>query len=525
MKYNRRLSLIVGSNLEDTQQRENSTAQPNFLANICTQISLLMALLVGVTSAKQPNIVFLMTDDQRCDTIGCYGRPEFKTETIDHLASQGVVFDNAYHAVAICKPSRATVMTGRYLASHQCGFVYPFDRVIPAKEFGDSYHAILKKAGYRSGFIGKFGFTVEGNHNTLRQSFDYYDAGGRWAEDMSRFEKIYYEGRPKNERTIMKGDSMVNFLETQPKGQPFVLSISFDAVKNDKNDDIYPADHAAFQETEFSVPKNWSEGANEKLPLVVKKNARGIPLHKHYCDTPEKYQTLVKRFAAQGLTVDRQVKRLLAQLTEMGELDNTIIIYTSDNGRFHGSHGIFDKALLYEESVKAPLIIWDGRTAEKDKGRRENALISTTDFAPTILALTGQPIPESIQGVSLTPLLDGTADRKAWRQSVFLENLFIQEVFAELVKASRTGIKPDLPKINSDIIAGNRSYRSRGVRTHRYKYFAYFEHDPVIEELYDLETDPDEMHNLSESADHQEILQQLRAQTESYTAEFSLATQ
>lgn len=474
---------------------------------------------------SKPNIVFLMTDDQRWDTFGCYGRPEFKTVTIDRLASEGVIFDKAYHAVAICMPSRVSIMTGRYFASHNSGFTYPHDTPVSSEDLADTYHARLKVSGYRSGFIGKFGFYIEGGDKLaiadLKKHFDYFDAnrghtnfgGGRWAEMPETFDNLS-KGRARTERTLKKGDSMIRFLETQPADQPFILSISFDAVKNDRDQDMHVPDKALFEKTEMTVPANWVEGANKKLPEVVQKNARGYKLHLQRTSTPELYQTLARRFAAQGVTVDTQVARLIEKLKEMKVLDNTVIIYTSDNGRQHGSQGIYDKCLLFEESIKAPLIIWDGRVAGEGKGKRVDPLVSSTDYAPTILTLAGVEVPAKMQGKSLTGILDGTQDLSQWRDANFIENLFIQEVHSAGVVAKRAGKTADFEAINKDIIANNRSYRSRGVVTKRFKYFSYYEHNPQVEELYDLEADPHEQNNLISNPEYATILSNLREQTE-----------
>ena len=215
----------------------------------------------------------------------------------------------------------------------------------------------------------------------------------------------------------------------------------------------------------------------------------------------------------QGYTVDQQVARLVTKLEEMGELENTIIIYTSDNGRFHGSQGIYDKAILYEEAMKAPLIIFDGRSRPEDRGRRVDAMVSSADIAPTILSLAGVEVPDVMKGYSLSGHLDGTQGMSQWRDAVLMENFFIQELW----KAKRNPAKARA--LNAEIVANNRSYRSRGVRTEGYKYFKYFEHTPVIEELYDLEADPHEQNNLISNPEYTEVLSKLRAQTEALLAE------
>ena len=461
-------------------------------------------------AASRPNIVFLMTDDQRWDTLGCYGRTDVITPHIDQLAKQGVTFDNAYYAVAICMPSRTTMFTGRYFADHQVGFTYPYNRTLPAEEFAESYPAKMKEAGYRTGFVGKFGIRLENTPKTAAQYFDFF-AFRRliWPKGDTELRNIFRGDRPKTERTLKKGDAMIRFLETQPKGQPFCLSISFDAVKNDQDRDMHIPHVALFKDKKMWVPENWVEGKNMELPKVLD-HCRGTYLHVARTSTPEQYQATTRRFAVQGYTVDQQVGRLMAKLKEMDVLDNTIVIYTSDNGRFHGSHGLFDKALLYDESVKEPLIIFDGRSAAKSQqGRRVDAMVSSVDVAPTILSLAGLEVPEIMKGLDLSRILNGTQDMSQWRDAVLMENLFLQE----LHKATTKKI-PDIPALNDEIMAENRSYRTRGVRTERFKYFKYYEHDPVIEELYDLDTDPSEMNNLISNPEYAEVLSDLRKQTE-----------
>lgn len=477
-------------------------------------LAIATALPALAQEEKKPNIIYLMTDDQRWDTFGCYGRPDFKTKNIDQLSAEGVTFDNAHYAVAICTPSRATVMTGRYFASHKAGFTYPFREVIPAEHFLDSYHAILKKAGYRSGFIGKYDVPVERGG---REHFDFFTLRNRFEKPAGdeTLSHIYREDRDPKERTLVKGDAMLHFIDTQPADQPFILSVSFDAVKNDKDEDMYGPDEAVFKDQIMSIPGNWVEGPDRTHPDVVQNYARGVRLHPHMCGTPELYQKLARRFATQGLTVDNQVGRLMKKLKERGFLENTVIIYTSDNGRFHGSHGMFDKCLLYEEATKAPLIIWDGRKPASEKGFRVNELVSSADYAPTILSLAGMTIPDRMQGKALTPLLEKGATVENWRDAVFMENLFIEEMFTARLK------KEDEEATNKDLLAHNRSYRSHGVRTKEYKYFSYYEQDPVIEELYDLKSDPLEQKNLAEDPAYAETLSRLREKTKSLHKRFS----
>jgi arylsulfatase A-like enzyme len=470
--------------------------------------------VVSKADGSKPNIVFVMTDDQRWDTLGCYGRTDVVTPHIDQLAEQGVTFDNAYYAVAICMPSRTTIFTGRYFSDHRSGFTYPYDRTLPKEEFAESYPAQLKEAGYRTGFVGKFGIRLEDTRKSAADFFDFFAVGGMiWPKEDTELKDIFRADRPKNERTLKKGDAMIRFLETQPKDQPFCLSISFDAVKNDRDDDMYPPHVELFEGKEMWVPENWVEGKNMELPKLLD-HCRGTYLHVARTSTPKQYQRTTRRFAVQGYTVDLQVGRLMAKLEEMNVLDNTIVIYTSDNGRFHGSHGLFDKALLYEESVKQPLIVFDGRAPQLSPGRRVDAMVSSADVAPTILSLAGVEIPAVMKGVDLSGVLNGTQDMSQWRETVLIENFFLQELHSAAVKKN-----PNITELNDQIMTENRSYRTRGVRTERYKYFKYYEHDPAIEELYDMEADPSEMNNLISNPKCATILSNLRQQTETLHAQ------
>ncbi|KXX71182.1 sulfatase-like hydrolase/transferase [Flammeovirga sp. SJP92] len=486
-------------------------------------------VFIGTLSIKaqdKPNIIFLMTDDQRWDNMGCYGKAEFNTPNIDQLSAEGVTFDNAYYAVAICMPSRVTMMTGRFNSNHQVGFVAPTDYTLSQKDFSKSYPALLKKEGYRTGFIGKMGFTV--TPKAVRPStpkeqfykenvgsvFDFF-AGSEtteskghviWPEEDKTLKNIYQEDRKNSGRTLRTGEAILHFLDTNPKDQPFCLSVSFYAVKHDNNRHIYWPHYEQYENKNLTVPENWVV-ENEQLPAVVKENARGVRLHRERSSTSEKYQKLVRRFATQGYSVDCQVGLLMEKLKEKELLKNTVIIYTSDNGRFQGSHGLFDKCLLYDESVKAPLIIYDGRKTQQQQGFREKALVSSVDMAPTILALAGVSAPATMQGRDLTKILDQTQDKSQWRDAVFMEDLFLVAMFSERYKKN-------VDEINSALIKNNKSYRSHGIRTEQYKYFVYYEHSPKIEELYDMENDPLEQNNLAQSPAHSEILKSLRDKTE-----------
>lgn len=349
----------------------------------------------------------------------------------------------------------------------------------------------------------------------MGETFDFFagsethDRNGvvTWPENDISLKEIYKEGRQNSGRTLRTGEAMLRFIETQPENQPFCLSVSFYAVKHDQNRDIYMPHFEYYKDFNMPVDENWVEDNTGKLPKVVVENARGVRLHRERSSTPEMYQKLVRRFATQAYSVDEQVGLLVEKLKEKGMLENTVIIYTSDNGRFQGSHGLFDKCLLYEESVKAPLIVFDGRVPENQRGLREEALVSSVDIAPTILSFAGLDAPKEVQGKDFSGILNKTQDMKKWRDAVYMEDLFLVDMFKERYKEN-------VDEINLKLIDENKSYRSHGVRTHRYKYFVYYEHNPKIEELYDLDIDPLEQNNLANNSAYKTVLKKLRKKTE-----------
>jgi len=497
---------------------------------LCT-ILLGMLCLIS-TGAQPPNIIYILTDEQRLESFGCYGAQEFLTPNIDDLAINGVVFDNAHYAVSICMPSRATSLTGRYLSSHQCGFVHPHNKALSHEEMKQTYPYQLKQAGYRTGFIGKFGVPVtEDGERGLRldrkvepydekknlgETFDFFVGNmthfGKnakettyWPEDDSTLASIYQEkNNVQLDRSVKTGDAMLHFLETNPKGKPFCLSVSFFAAKGTLGKSVYPEHYELFKDKTFTYPQNWVKGENGSLPKFIQENWRGVPLHKGMTGHDGGFQKTMRVFAAQGYTIDQQVGKLVAKLKEKEILENTVIIFTSDNGRFWGSRGLYDKALLYEESTRKPLVIFDGRLAKELRGKRINQLVSSVDDAVSILGMAGISAPDHMQGADYSCLMRENAP-KEWQNTVFMENLFLSKLFT-----NTRNLKGGDEVINKEMIASGQSYRCRAVRTARYKYIRYYEQSPVYEELYDLKEDPQELVNLVPLEAYQAVLGQLR---------------
>ncbi len=473
----------------------------------------------GAEADRPPNILYIMTDDQVIHLLGCYGSKGFETPNIDRLAAQGVRFTKATFAVSICMPSRASIMLGQYLSQHRCGFDRPTNLSISAEEYSKSYPALLKKNGYYTGFMGKLGFPVAATKDVPHTKifphkekpwFDffypyakndippgyYFLKNKSWGLDSS-----YKDGK-RAYITDVTRDLALHFLDTVPADKPFYLSLHFWEPKADyhpaKAKDEY---RERFKDVVFETRPDYVSGANSALPRFLK-NWRGTGLHKKKTNTPEKYQNFMRLQAALIYGVDLCIGELVDKLQEQGKLDNTIIIFTSDNGFMIGSHGITGKALLYEDSVQAPLIIFDGRADKSRRGRTCNAMISTVDYAPTILDIAGIKAPDVMQGKSFKPLLEGRDI--PWRKAAYMENNFAMFRFTPLDAVGNN------TKQRKKTEQG--SMRCRGLRSHKWKYISYFDQRPVREELYDLEQDPYELKNLAANPEFSTILKELRSQ-------------
>jgi arylsulfatase A-like enzyme len=428
----------------------------------------------------RPNIIFILTDDQRWDALGHAGNDIIQTPNMDILAEEGTYFPNAFVTTPICAASRASIITGLYERTHQFTFSTP-----PlAKKFVElSYFSQLKKQGYHTGFIGKFGMSFENQMDTT--IFDYYDPY------MAQF---YYRlvGEAWNEHkhlTYLTGEKAINFIKRSPKDKPFCLSISFNAPHaEDQSPDqyIYPKDLEGLY-SDITIPPPGLDEDNyfHAQPDYVKDGLNKIRWYWRF-DTPQKYQKMVKAYYRMITAIDKVLGQIRETLQETGLDDHTIIIFTSDNGYFLGERGLAGKWLMYENSIRIPLIIYDPR--DKNPVDVNDQLVLNIDIAPTILDYANVPIPESMQGKSIIPSLKN--QKIELRDHFFCEHLY------------------DLKFIP----------KSEGIRTKEWKYFRYID-DPEHEELYHLVEDPLEMSNLADEKNKTSEINSLRRKCNEKIAE------
>lgn len=451
--------------------------------------------LPGILSASEsgsPNIIFVLVDDQRNDTLGCAGHPILKTPVVDALAAEGTRFENAFVTTSICAASRATLFTGLYERTH--GYTFGTSP-IRADYAAASYPALMRKAGYRTGFTGKFGVAVEDGQATRDRMFDFFRPVRR---------NPYFHKQPDGSlrhETEICGDNAIEFIDTNPAGKPFCLSISFNAVHAEDSDkeDHYPWPKAVdgmYDDVEIPLPRLNDPAIFEDHPEFMKESMNRDRWFWRW-DTPEKYRKNMRAYFRMISGVDHTVGRIRKALEARGLAENTVIIYTGDNGYYMGDRGFAGKWSHYEQSLRVPLIIYDPRLPRSRRGQVVDSMALNVDLPPTMLDVAGVEPPAHYQGRSLMPLVKSETPRP-WRDDFFCEHLMDHR---------------DIPKWE-------------GVRAERYVYARYFESaagGSPYEYLHDLEVDPDQLKNYVEDPEYADILARMRRRCDELKDEYTRA--
>jgi arylsulfatase A-like enzyme len=426
-------------------------------------------LLSGQTG-RRPNLLFLLGDDHRWDALGCMGNRIIQTPNIDGLSRGGVTFENNFVTTAICVTSRASFFSGLYARKHG---ILAFNQQFSDEQFDRTYPALLQKAGYRTGFIGKYGL----DGGTLPEKrFDYW-RGFRGQG------KYFPKGEPGPHLTQIMSEQAVEFIDGAKANEPFCLSVSFKAPHVEDDDPrqfLYdPRDEGLYRDLSIPLPKTADREYITMLPLSVQRSEARKRWAVRF-GTPRLFQESVKSYYRLVTGVDRAVGDMLKALEARGLRENTVVVYTGDNGFYLGEHGLAGKWFMHEESIRTPLIVNDPRTTRM-RGMRTRQMALNIDIAPTLLAMAGVGGGERMQGRSLIPALRGS--REAWRSEFFYEHNFPHAWIPQ----------------------------TEGVRDSRWKYTKYINDKPPEEELYDLQADPLEEKNLAGEAAGAAELKRLRA--------------
>lgn len=442
------------------------------------KLILLICLLSACTDrpAPPPNIIFILTDDQRWDALGYAGNPIIQTPNMDDLARSGLYFKNAFVTTPICPASRASILTGLYERTHDYSFGKP---ALQDSYMLESYPYLLRKAGYRTGFVGKFGVRVnEGLEDSL----------------FTQITKTAYpylkevDGQEIHLADI-HGDHAIDFIRAN-KEQPFCLSLSFWSphAEDHTEEQYFWADYVdnLYREDSIPVPTTADPEFFASLPEFLQTSMNRKRWHWRF-DTPEKQQRMVKGYYRMISTVDHVIGRIRQTLEEEGLAENTVIILMGDNGYFLGERGYAGKWTLHEPSLRVPLILYDPRKPLSVRGKTLPEMALNIDVAPTILDLAGLDVPQRYHGHSLNAFYKSTAPD--WRSSFFAEH-------------RREG-EPLL-------------LRTEGVRDENWKYIRYDDYPYV--ELYHHREDPEETNNLAYAEGYGSIVQHYQSVCDSMKA-------
>ncbi len=360
---------------------------------------------IAASAADRPNIVFLLTDDQTFYSMGCYGTPDVQTPNLDQLAAEGLVFDHHYDTTAICMASRANVMTGKYEYKNGTNFEHGDMR---REMWEETYPMLLRKAGYRTAFAGKFGFSVRDAPDSKgylpEDDFDRWGGGpGQTHYETARNEsmKAYADEYPHS--TLSYGAFSRDFIaDASKKDSPFCLSISFKAAHRPTTPD--PQFDHIYKGKTFTKPGNYGREFAEHFALQSKQGRQYVRFEEWgYSD---RYDEVMAIYYQQIYGIDVAVGMIRDALEANGVSDNTVVIFTSDNGFFCGAHGYGSKVLPYEEASRVPLLMYVPGHENSGRGYRTSSLTGNIDFAPTILELAGLKVPASMDGKSLLSIYD-----------------------------------------------------------------------------------------------------------------------
>ena len=444
------------------------------------------------SSKKHPNFLFVLVDDQPFDALGFTGRyPFLKTPNIDKLAHEGVNVENFFVTQSICSPSRASFLTGTYPHIH--GVNQNNRHVDPNWEEFAPYSSHLQAAGYETAHVGKIHMAHERGEAHIRPGFDYWFSfigQGKYIDPPVNDNG--YEYQEKGYMTDILTEKAIDWLkEIRNPNKPFSLNLWHKAVHEphlpaERHKDLYngaelpPPPYNTHKETfkgkpEWQRKKTFGFDWKKNLPIPPELPELTWPINY------DKNMQLLRCIAA----IDESLGKVLETLEAIGELDNTVIIYSSDNGYFLGEHTFNDKRLAYENSMRVPMLIRYPKLIKPKTVVKQQCL--NIDMAPTILDLAGIEIPDYMQGESMMQLISGEPSPK-WRTSILFE-YYLDTYW---------------PYAGPNQIA---------VRTGRYKLVdSFLKND--IDELYDLQNDPGEMTNLITLEQYDDVEDKLRQEAE-----------
>ena len=433
---------------------------------------------------QRPNIVVIVSDDHAHDALGCAGHRVLKTPSLDRLANAGVRFTHCFVPNPICTPARAALLTGQDNWTNGCYFFG-----MPIHEESPLWPQLLAEAGYRTFFTGKWHYDGRPEERGFTHGANIW-LGGGW--NHVALPVVQY-GQPKEDRKPLEKfssaafvDAAIEFIEgnDRPDDQaPFCLLVSF----TDPHDPWTPPDEyaAMYRDQEMPLPENFMPRPSFQHGewFEALRDQKQVPFPR----TQENIRAALALYNAMITHMDAQIGRLLHKLDELQLSDNTFVIFVGDHGYSLGSQGFVGKQCMYEEGIRTPLIVRFPKW-KRDKATNE-LLVSLVDLFPTICEAADVKSPKSVEGRSLRGLYQGHEDPSAWREEIYAA--FHSPQYHHM--------------------------STRCIRTRRHKYVQHLLTGE--EELFDLQIDPHELHNLASDAKHATLLAQLKGRLSKWGVE------
>ncbi|MDQ6422956.1 sulfatase [Paenibacillus sp. LHD-117] len=435
---------------------------------------------------RKPNILFMMSDDHASHAMSCYGSRINRTPQLDRIANEGMLFDNCFCTNSICSPSRAAILTGKY--NHLNG-VKSIEDELDGRQM--TFPKLLQEGGYQTAMIGKWHLGHGGNADPT--GFDYWTVvPGQGDYHNPHFYEMGELKKFKGYVTDVITDFSIDWMDKRDRDRPFLLMCHHKAphrpwVPAKKYESLY-------EDTVIPEPETFYDDYATRSKAAVDARMR---IDSHMNDEVDlkgsppdglspieakkwRYQRYIKDYLRCVASIDESVGRLLDYLEEDGIAEDTIVIYTSDQGFFLGDHGWYDKRFMYEESLRMPFIVRYPR--EIRAGSRTDAMTLNIDFPATFLDYAGIPIPDEMQGSSLRPIWEDAGTPDNWRTSMYYRYWMHLDEHHNV-------------------------YSHYGIRTERYKLIYYYgealgtsgsieENRSPEWELFDLELDPYELKNV-----------------------------
>ncbi|MCD9023727.1 sulfatase family protein [Cohnella silvisoli] len=444
---------------------------------------------------RQPNILYIMSDDHAAHAMSCYGSKINQTPNLDRIAMEGMRFDNCFCTNSICTPSRASVLTGTY--NHVNG-VRTLDSSLDGRQ--TTFPKLLREAGYQTAMVGKWHLGHGGHSDPT--GFDYWNVlPGQGEYHDPEFIEMGAARKVEGYVTDLITDYSLEWLDNRDRDRPFLLMCHHKAP-HDKFE--YDAKHAhLYEDVDIPEPVTFDDDYSNRSDAAREATCRIADMGRHLTEqAPEhltgqalkkwNYQKFIKDYLRCIASIDDNVGRLLDYLDEEGLSENTVVVYTSDQGFFLGDHGWYDKRFMYEESLRMPFIVRYPR--EIAPGSVDASMVLNVDFAPTFLDCAGLPVPADMQGRSFRPMFGGETPPD-WRTSMY---------YRYWMHLAHFHIKAHY-----------------GIRTDRYKLVYYYaealgvegaidETKPMEWELFDLVRDPRELNNVYGDPAYDSIVTELK---------------